>query len=280
VSFVYKLFVRWKRNIYNFGINTDRYNMEKENIIKSIAVIVSIVTILSIFIFAYNTNIKKSPNSECMTILENPKSFNVVFISYKYNDKTEFEKTAREYIYGNSGFASIEPFKSNMDKISFYAIFSDSAMCSIDQGTLICDDFTSKRIGSKCPNDYIFILGERNGFVDALVPVRSSAYLNIASINTADSEFVVLHEFGHLFGRLVDEYTDDTSYKGLTLKNAPNCDNDSCNKWSDFNNTQCLKGCSLSNYYRSKDYTIMRNYFKSKTFGVYNEWLLNKSLQH
>lgn len=252
--------------------------MEKQNIARIITIILIMLTLAVIVYFNINPNIKKSPDSNCITLQENSKSFSIVFLSYQYKTEDEFLIAAKEYITGKAGFGNIEPFKSNMGKLSFYAVYTNSMLCSTSQGTLICDDYISKRSASKCPNDYIFVLGSRNSFVDVIVPIRSSAYLNLASINTADNQFVVLHEFGHLFGHLVDEYIDDVSYNSLTLNNAPNCDNSKCEKWSNFENTQCLKGCSLSNFYRSQDYTIMRNYFKSNTFGAYNQWLLNQSL--
>ena len=242
------------------------------------SLIILIIAAFSIFL-NFDKPTKKSPDSDCIVINENPESFNVVFLSYKYNRKDDFMKIINSYVYGQNGFFNIEPFKSNFNRFSFYAVYSDSVICNTNQGTLLCEDSTAKKLASKCPNDYVFILAERNNFLDAVAPVRSSAYLNFGSINTADHELVVLHEFAHLFGRLVDEYWDDESYKGLSLRNAPNCDDKTCKKWKDFNGTQCLKGCALSSYYRSQDFTIMRNYFKSNKFGVYNEWLLNKSLQ-
>ena len=238
-----------------------------------------LILIASIIFVSLRKDVQKSPDSDCITILKNPNSFDVVFLSYKHPSNEDFIKSVNNYVYGANGFASIEPFKSHLDRLSFYAVYTDSVQCDLEQGTLICDDYTSKKVASKCPNDYVFILSDRNNFVDALIPIRSSAYLNIGSINTADNELVVMHEFAHLFGKLVDEYVDDVSYKGFTLKNSPNCDDKDCGKWKDFPNTKCLKGCALSTFYRSQDFTIMRNYFKSKEFGAYNEWLLNKSLE-
>lgn len=239
---------------------------------------ISIVIIIVIFI-NLNKETKRSPDSDCIIIKENENTFDVVFLSYKHKDKESFLKNVNSYVYGVNGFVSIEPFKSKFDRLSFYAVYTDSIECNIDQGTLLCDDTFAKKVASKCPNDYIFVLADRNNFIDLVAPVRSSAYFNLGSINTADHELVVVHEFGHLFGKLVDEYVDENGYKDLELKDAPNCDNNLCNKWKNFENTECLKDCALSSYYRSKDFTIMRNYFKSNEFGVYNEWLLNKSLR-
>lgn len=254
--------------------------MDKKIIMKIFAFAIISISIGFILYFGFSGNVKNSPDSDCTTIKKSEsREFNIAFLSYKYNSNEDFMKMVNSYVYGNNGFNNVEPFRSNFDKLSFYAVFSSSVMCNVEEGTLICDDYSAKRIASKCPNDFIFVLADRNSFVDALSPIRSSAYLNLASINTADHELVVLHEFAHLFGRLVDEYTDDISYKGLGLRNAPNCDNKECKKWEDFKYTECLKGCAISTYYRSKDFTIMRNYFKSNSFGAYNEWLLNKSLQ-
>jgi len=48
--------------------------------------------------------------------------------------------------------------------------------------------------------DLAVVLAERKWIADLVSPVRSSAMDNIGRINTQDNPFVVIHEFGHIFG--------------------------------------------------------------------------------
>lgn len=240
---------------------------------------ITILVIIVIIFIIFNSPIKTVVSSDCIVVKEGNSSnpLNVVFLSYKYTDDNRFFSDVNSYVFGSSGFSAVEPIRDNMEKFNFYAILTNDLECYIEDQTLLCDDTQAKKIAKKCPNDYIFILGDRSAFLDFVNPVRSSAYLNVASINTADNKLVVLHEFGHFRG-LVDEYVED-SYNSLQIDEAPNCDNEDCNKWFDFKGTGCYKGCARNDFYRSQEFTIMRNYFKSNKFGVYNEWLINKSLQ-
>ena len=234
-----------------------------------ISFIIFFVIVLILF-----TN-KQVVSSDCIAIKEDGE-ISIVFLSYGYKDQNNFFSDVNDYVYGENGFLAIEPFKENKDKLSFYAIATDDVVCNIEDKTFICDDRSTKKIASKCPHNYIFVLADRNKFLDFVEPIRSSAYLNLASINTADNKLVVLHEFGHLFGGLADEYVE----KGIEIspEEFPNCDYQECNKWNNFSNTGCFKGCSKTNYYRSIETGIMRNYLKSNTFGEWNKWILKDIL--
>ena len=77
----------------------------------------------------------------------------------------------------------------------------------------------------------------------------------------------IVHEFGHSFGLLCDEYV----YGGYFAKefannslDCPNCDvefsgneNISCPKWKGIPGTGCYRGCGFENVYRSEPLSIM-----------------------
>lgn len=236
------------------------------------------IGIVLVIVFLYPNDVQKSVRGEdCISLYEPSQSLrSVVFLSYGYNQKEDFLGDVWGYVNGTYGILELEPFSASNKKLNFYAIFSDKVVCGVEDDTLVCDDETVKRISLSCPNDYIFILGARNNFLNFINPIRSSSYINLASINTADHKFVVAHEFGHIFGRLADEYVE----VGLDFSaNAyKNCDLEGCPKWRNFIGAGCFRGCGSINLYRSTDKGIMKNYFESDTYGDYNQWLLNNTL--
>ncbi len=66
----------------------------------------------------------------------------------------------------------------------------------------------------------------------------------------------LVHEFGHSFGGLADEYLVGGS---TPLTNfAPNCDaNNVCSKWSNFSGIVCVPGCSYSAWQRPYQKSVM-----------------------
>ena len=74
---------------------------------------------------------------------------------------------------------------------------------------------------------------QKTVITDMIKPVRSSAIGNIAKINIADKPFVLVHEFGHSFGDLADEYVDEKYYSQVAfdVSDYANCDNAACSSW-------------------------------------------------
>jgi len=88
-----------------------------------------------------------------------------------------------------------------------------------------------------------------------------------------------MHEFGHAFGGLADEYVDENYYGRIDFKadEYPNCDNEGCAKWEGIDDTRCIKGCSLNSYFRPTTSSIMRS-LQSAEFGPVNEEEIRKKL--
>ena len=236
------------------------------------------IGVVLVIVFLSSSQVQKSVKGEdCITLREPTQDLkSIVFLSYGYSNKEDFLIDVWSYINDTYGLLSLKPFSQSKNKMSFYAIFTDKVICGIEDSTLICDDEVAKRISLSCPNDYIFVIGARNNFLNFIDPIRSSSYLNLASINTADHRLVVAHELGHIFGRLADEYVE----KGLdfSVNTYKNCDVEPCPKWKAFSFAGCFRGCGSINLYRSTEKGIMRDYFESDSYGDYNEWLLNNSL--
>ncbi len=113
---------------------------------------------------------------------------------------------------------------------------------------------------ASCPNDYIFVIQEKDR------EIRSSAFANVASINENNPLSVILHEFGHTFGNLAEEYVP-----AAIPRNAKNCAR-ACEEFAG-SNKGCYEGCSKETYFRSIESGVMRT-LKSYDYGAFNEQIL------
>ena len=89
-----------------------------------------------------------------------------------------------------------------------------------------------------------------------------------------------MHEFGHIFGGLADEYVDEKYYSniGFDPKDYPNCDFPPiCTGWEGVNGTGCFDGCTLNSYSRPTENSIMRS-LSTEKFGPLNENILINKL--
>ena len=209
----------------------------------------------------------------CTSVLYNnepEQGIDIVFLGYAYTSKEAFAKDASQYV--NKVFASTEPFQSHFDTFSFYRVDHFTELGCEVKDWVACDQFLVKKFASLCPHDYIFVLIDRNAILNFFKPVRSSAISTIASINTVDDKYVLMHEFGHTFADFAEEYVDEKYYSRIGFKpaNYPNCDNAGCLKWAGISGSGCFSGCTLGNFYRPTKTSIMRT-LRSKDFGPVNE---------
>jgi len=217
---------------------------------------------------------------DCVSVLYNSppnNSIDIIFLPYGYKKFDDFREDVNKNI---NTFLATEPFKSNKEKINFYRIDKfDQLNCEIG-AWIKCDEFSVKKLASYCPNDYIIILVDRSKIKDLIKPVRSSAVSNMEKINTADNKLVVLHEFGHIFGGLADEYVDERYYNesNFNADDYPNCDSPPvCIGWKGVNGTGCFEGCSLNVYARPTTNSLMRR-LNTEKFGPLNEKILISKL--
>ncbi|MBW2974937.1 M64 family metallopeptidase [Candidatus Woesearchaeota archaeon] len=213
---------------------------------------------------------------DCVSLLYNSppnNSIDIAFLGYGYDKYDSFRKDANDNI---EVFLETEPFKSYQEGINFYQVNKLGGFDCEVGNWVRCDEFSVKKMASYCPNDYIFILVDRSRIKDFIKPVRSSAVSNMEKINTADNKLVVLHEFGHIFGGLADEYVDEKYYSniGFDPESYPNCDlPPECDEWKDVNGTGCFEGCSLNRYSRPTTNSIMRT-LSTEKFGPLNERII------
>jgi len=86
--------------------------------------------------------------------------------------------------------------------------------------------------------------------------------MNVVSLNSNHPNSVILHEFGHVFANLADEYVGSIIPSG-----SKNCQNN-CNEFKQYTN-DCYQGCSEQDYYRSIEQGVMKS-LKTTDYGKYN----------
>ena len=210
---------------------------------------------------------KLSPLEDCKTIVNNGEGrINIVIFADNEIANGYAEK-----------FLSYEPMKANAGAFNFFYIDSYKPDCEIYQGiAMLCRSKEMIKKASSCPNDYILAIETHSS------DIRSSAFLNIMSINKALPPTVILHEFGHVFAGLGEEYTP-----AILPNSAKNCarnvetKEEDCNRQFGSNvgvdRNGCYDGCSLNNYYRSIDNGVMRT-LSSSDYGLFNNKIMLQRL--
>lgn len=220
--------------------------------------ILVIVLIAIIFLLKNTKSPETSPLSdleECKTLSYNGEGkTNIVFFSNK--------KDAEKY---KNFFLTIKPFDKNEKEFNFFYIDNYNPECELYKGiALLCYSKELVKKASSCPNDVVIVLKEEN------LKIRSSAYMNVISINSRLETSVFSHEFAHSFANLADEYVP-----AELPRDAKNCQTN-CDKFTVKDG--CFEGCSKSNYFRSIEDGLMRTLY-SKNFGKFNEFLIEQRIK-
>lgn len=189
----------------------------------------------------------------------------LVMIGANYSDINQFNVDVFNYIdinETNKGLLSFEPFKSESQKFNIYSI---SKLYSLDDlgcvmgchgvSTMVCcDDKKVVKAAMDCPFDQAIILINVSEFC------ASSSFYSKVCVNDQVQPAVLVHEFGHSFGNLGDEYNYDlvSGMDTITDYNYPNCVKD-CSQWPQGLAEGCFKTCGYPNYYRSTDDSCIMN---------------------
>lgn len=217
-----------------------------------ISVLAILVIILGILNFSQVQTSAEIKNLEQCNILEfnGEEKLNLVFFGT--------EKESRDY---TDYFLESSPFDKYKESFNFYFIDDFKPSCEFYKGkAILCNSRELMRKAASCPHDYIIVLK------DEPKQIRSSSYKNVMSINTQHPKSVLLHEFGHGFANLAEEYTPAKIPRG-----SKNCVSD-CSKFNGKIN-DCSQECSKSNYYRSVSEGVMRT-LTTDNFGIFNENLI------
>ncbi len=207
-----------------------------------------------------NSSVIKIFGTKCEPIIYNGNpsdKIDITIIPYKYTDLGKFRKEAVDLI--RKGIMSYGSFSDESKKINFYIVNqSEELGCKRDKttGVLVnCNDARVQEVASQCPSDSIIVLIDDKDFCGA-----ASSYVRVC--NGWNPEQVAVHELGHSFAGLGDEYVYSSAYPGLDINEEeyPNCDIFGCEKWDYLEGVKCLKGCGFDSKYRASDSCIMKKY--------------------
>ena len=217
-----------------------------------------------IIIFGY-LNIQQESNSNIPEVTTNE-----LCKSIEYNGKDRIdilfissEEDAKHY---TDILLSTEPYKSKRNYFNTRVIENTEVECKDYKGiAILCNTPEIQDLAKQCPHDYIVVIKEKP------INIRSSAYSNVLSINSVHEDSVLIHEMGHAFGNLAEEYGGAKIPSG-----AKNCVS-SCAKFNGQIDS-CELECSESNYYRSIPSGVMRTLI-TNNYGIYNNEIINKLLE-
>lgn len=166
---------------------------------------------------------KKYPSKKIIDNGPVSEKVDVVFLADGYTE-SEMEKFRNDANRMAGYFFSNSPFKENKDKFNFWIVESPSVETGTDfpkekiyKNTIINSSFstfdvdrylmtydikTVRDLAANVPYDQIVILVNSNVYGGGGV----YNYYSITSVDDDFSDFVIVHEFGHAFGCLADEY--------------------------------------------------------------------------
>jgi hypothetical protein len=206
---------------------------------------------------------------ECKSILKNGGSekYDIVFIGDNINTMSDYSSNVN---LAYNQILSTQPFTSNSNKFNVWRIDENIDLDCRDTTGDNCPECDSNKVINKvlenCGHyDQIIIFTHSSKWVGC----RAGGYtFNSLIYLRSDIPDAAVHEFGHAFGGLHDEYDfhivlinpDGTPAKS----NDPNCDERSsgsgstpCPKWSSVPNTGCYEVCGYSNWYKPAQKCIM-----------------------
>ena len=217
--------------------------------------------------------------SDCreFSIKGDPKEkHDVVFVGDGFDDYKVFRQLLAylvDYDGKYNGFFSVTPFKENKDKFNFWMVLAPDYQYYED-GEPVNEDI--ERFVKTCERDTVVVVSRNTYRAYAFFPTsgntggRAYVSLGFAGIRGSDyaSEFsgrLLLHEFGHAFGALADEYVEYGKGTRKDLYLSPNCAEnlESANeKWGD------LVGVDGVDFYTGIPDVEGTKYFKNPYMSV------------
>jgi len=180
-----------------------------------------------------------------------------------------------DYEGTKNGLMSVEPFKSNKNKFNIWMIKNS--------GIEPAGEFNgpsrkkSLEVAAECTaGDYQIILSKRQ--FRSYAYFATDAYLSLASRSSQYWGRLLLHEFGHSFGKLSDEYIEEgrailAEYIDKYTVNCASNPTTAQLKWGNIQGTGQFDGCGYSaNFFRPTFNSIMRaHYILEDDYGPVNK---------
>ena len=180
--------------------------------------------------------------------------FDLLFLSDGYTNMDQFKIDAQTIA---NFFGTVEPYKSNLDRIRITRVDNTASLgcynnCGGIQRLICCDSSKVFQAVSGLSYDEILVITNINeyggsGYIDVSGCADNGTYGVTFRDTDNYAKEVAVHETGHSFGGLWDEYEYGVDGSG----DGPNCVHDpSCTKWNGVAGTGCFAGCSYNGMYR------------------------------
>ena len=193
------------------------------------------------------------PGCELIEGEYNGKQINFVILPYGYSNYDDFKEDAKKLISGRESLLDTEPFKSNEDKLAFFIVnttrnFECEVGCKNVSTLVCCNNKKVVEEAARCDYDSILVLVNSNEECGS-----ASYYAKLCSGNSY-ANLVLIHELGHSFGDLADEYVYADYFGDYAVGEVDefNCDGEGCGKWKNISEG-CFHGCTYSNLYRPSE---------------------------
>jgi hypothetical protein len=186
-------------------------------------------------------SVKGKQTEKCKNVVYNgDNKIDIVFLGDKYMDLSTFESDVNTHT--NKLFSTV-PFSTYSNRFDVWRVDEITDLgCELKGRCYSCDAVKALSLASQCKNDYVIVLvkGPYGGCSGR--PATSSS----------ETPSITVHEFGHSFGNLDDEYEEGAGSDCGRTPSKPNCDVANCPKWTGTPGTGCYKLCSIgcTDWYR------------------------------
>lgn len=184
--------------------------------------------------------------SACVQVVNNgntAQKLDIVYLSEQYSgaNLTAFRSDVNKF---KNKLLSYEPFKAQSGKINIWLVENtDSLGCKYEDRLITCNTAAVLAKASICNYDVIGVIVNSATYGGGGGEDFFSSYNGQFSSSIYYGENVAVHEFGHTFGKLKDEYSYDVAPPGAVpgvqgsdpyyWLDGGNCDNNvSCTKWA------------------------------------------------
>ncbi|ODS41335.1 MAG: hypothetical protein A7315_06610 [Candidatus Altiarchaeales archaeon WOR_SM1_79] len=212
------------------------------------------------------TNLQDKGGSNCKTLVNNGLSaslFDIVFVGDNYT-AAQLAQFAADVNTHQSTLLSVAPFSNHTGNINIHWVNESRNLgcqynCNGMARLICCNSTAVMNLASQCPADEIIVLLNSNTYGGS--GMRGSGGLTTYAVSysgndtnypNSEGDRVTVHEFGHSFGNLHDEYTYLNPYWGPA--DGPNCDNavpcPPCPKFTGIPGAGCYPGCTNINWCR------------------------------
>jgi len=220
-----------------------------------------------------NISISDKPSCTPVEISGTPEDkMDLVIVADQYPSFDGFSNlvnSAKNYLF------AIKPFDVQKSKINIHRVNSPVNFRCAGYGSSAvdankyCSYSYIYNAASVCPLDTPVVFVNTSG--------RSWASKRSFAVVFGGSASVMVHEFGHSFAGLDDEYVESAaSIATSTVAASINCDTDAaCSKWAGVEGAGCFNGCDYrTGFYRSVNNGIMRT-SGTTDFGAVNTRHIN-----